>query len=251
MKRIFIGILLLATTCVTVSAQHYYYVPNSINMPVLKKPNNAGVSFGFGSGGGINTTELQSYYSPRKSVAVMFNYMGARDRSLLGNNHQGMNFHLYEIGAGLYEVQSHGSASLWGGIGLANAYNYFALEKAANLNLVRGFLQSDIHYQDKFFQTGIGLRLSRVKYSKGRVAVDIPADDLAAIVKIEEQSAFFLPELSVNAGVRFSPVTFSVQFTAVYRRTDNYKFAHVNSSASLLIALADVRPKRSKKAPEM
>lgn len=226
------AILFILLTFLTVSesrAQHYYYMPNSAQIVGFKNKNEASVKAGWSRGSGAKATEFQGAYSPLKRVAVMAGYMSAGDHAVLKNTQEGLNFRFYEIGAGVYEVLPRGTASLMVGYGHGDMYNFFQGEDYADLNLNKIFIQPGILYTDDFFQAGFCIRLSRIKYGSGRVAVSIPEAELTAIENIENKSPLFLPEVGINGGMRFGPLTLTVNVCGIFPRTDNLNFVRLNS----------------------
>lgn len=96
--------LLAALMAFECQAQHYYYMPNSVQIVGFKHKNEASVKAGWSRGSGARATEFQGAYSPLKRVAVMAGYMSAGEHAVLKNTQEGLNYRFYEFGAGVYEV---------------------------------------------------------------------------------------------------------------------------------------------------
>ncbi len=227
-------------------SQHYYYMPNSTQMPTAKERHDAGIGFGWSRNSGASGFELQGYYSPFKQVLVAANYMNIGEKAVLKNEVEGLKYRFYELSAGVYEPLRRGSASLMIGYGHGNMFNAFRGEEFADLDLQRLFVQPSILYTDDFFQGGVCFRLSHIKYTRGRVAVAIPQSELSAIEAIEAKSPIFLPELGITGAVRLMPFILGVNICGIFPRTDDVDFVRVNSSLFLSVELGDAIRKKKK-----
>lgn len=94
------------------------------------------------------------------------------------------------------------------------------------------------------------MRLSHIKYTRGKVAVAIPAYDLAAIEAVEKKSPLFLPELGVTGAIRLQPVVIGVNMCGIFPHTDDLDFARVNSSIFLHVELQALWKKKKEPTPE-
>ncbi len=231
-------------------AQHYYYSPNSAQMPAAKERHDAGIGVGWCRNAGATGIELQGYYSPLKHVLVTANYMDIGEKEVLKNTLEGLKYRFYEIGAGVYKPLSRGTASLIVGYGRGNMFNAFRGEEFADLDLQRLYVQPAILYNDAFFQGGICFRFSQISYTKGKVAIAIPESELSAIRAVEEKSPLFLPELGITGAMRLMPFVVGVNICGIFPRTDDLDFVRVNSSIFLNLELGDVFRKKEKTEPE-
>src|SRR5688572_358912 len=78
------------------SCTHYYYMPNSQNIPLFEGRNEARLSVKAATGDEVNATEVQAAYSPVNHLGVMLNYMSARGGASGEDNGNGR---LVEAGA--------------------------------------------------------------------------------------------------------------------------------------------------------
>jgi hypothetical protein len=234
-----------------VQAQHFYYMPNSVQMPMFKQQHDATIGVGWARGLGTKAWEFQAAYSPYKQVAVIANYLKAGEKEVLENTQEGLNYRFYELGAGVYEALPRGTASLLAGYGHGDIYNYFQGDEYADLNLARLFIQPAIMYHDDFFQGGLCFRVSRIKFNSGKVAIAIPPGELSVIEHIEEKSPFFLPEIGVLGGLTFGPCALNVAVCGIFPRTDNLNFVRINSSLILNVALGKLWQKEKEGAEKL
>jgi hypothetical protein len=239
---IFIGLL----PAVAALSQHYYYTPNSVQMPAATKRHDTGIGIGWSRNTGATGMELQGYYSPLKRVLVCANYMDIGEKEVLKNTVEGLKYRFYEFGAGVYEPMRRGTASLIVGYGRGNMFNAFQGEEFADMDLERLFIQPSILYNDAFFQGGICFRFSQIKYTRGKVAVAIPASELNAIRAVEEKSPLFLPEIGITGAMRLMPFVLGVNICGIFPRTDELDFVRVNSAIFLNVELGDIFRKKKK-----
>lgn len=241
---IFVGMLPTAAAL----SQHYYYAPNSAQMPTASKRHDASIGIGWSRNTGATGIELQAYYSPLKQVLVCANYMDIGEKDVLKNAVEGLKYRFFEFGAGLYEPLKRGTASLIVGYGRGNMFNAFRGEEFADLDLDRIFIQPSILYQDAFFQGGICLRFSQINYTSGKVAIAIPPSELTAIRAVEKKSPMFLPELGITGAMRLTPFVLGVNICGIFPRTDDLDFVRVNSSIFLNLELGGAFRKKEKDA---
>jgi len=227
-------------------SQHYYYIPNSVQMPAAKERHDTGIGFGWSRNAGATGIEVQGYYSPLKQVLITANYMNIGENEVLKNTLEGLKYRFYEFGAGVYEPLPRGTASLLVGYGQGNMFNAFVGEEFADLDLQRLFIQPSILYNDAFFQGGICFRFSRIKYTRGKVAVAIPPSELSAIEAVEAKSPLFLPEIGITGAMRLMPFILGVNICGIFPRTDDLDFVRVNSSIFISLELGDILRKKKK-----
>jgi hypothetical protein len=224
--------------------QHFYYAPNSVNIPGLMKKNDASAGLGMGWGNDYFAIEAQGVYSPIQHGAVMLNYFDVMNSDVRRDVEVGTAFRFLEIGVGAYQVFERGSASIFAGGGQGNLYNFYGNDNFSRFTLRRWFLQPNVAYMDKNFRCGVALRLSRLSYPAGESSFDINEEDLSAIRKIEEDAPFFLPELGLTGGIEFRPFVFSVCLTSVFPDASGLRFARFNSSFILTFQFGETKKKK-------
>ncbi len=241
MRVVFFLFNILIFTAETFGQEHYYYTPNTVNIPVLfqKKDGSAGVGMGWGSD--YLALEVQGVYSPVKYGAIMLNYFDTGSKGVRQDEELGTSFRFLEIGLGAYRALERGSASIFAGLGQGSLYNYYGAENYSQFTLRRYFVQPAVAYSDKYFHCGLALRLSRLSYPKGESSFDIDENELASIRKIEEESPFFLPELGISGGIRFPPCVFSVNLTSVFPDAEGLNFARFNSNVTLTFDFGEMK----------
>jgi hypothetical protein len=239
-----LGLALLC--CCPLAAQHFYYTPNTINNPVLQQKGDATASFGMAWGSDYLGLEAQGTWSPAKHMALMINAFATDGSDIRKDVEEGSAYRFLELGVGLYHKLERGTASIFAGVGQGNLYSFYGNNNTSEFTTRRFFLQPGLMYQDQLFRCGLALRLSRLSYPKGTSAFDIDANELAAIMKIEEDAPFFLPELGITGSLVLSPCVLSANLSTVFPDAPVVKFSRFNMNLMLTLELGQLK-KKSKK----
>ncbi|MFN0037232.1 MAG: hypothetical protein ACKVUS_19410 [Saprospiraceae bacterium] len=245
MKKQLLPFLLALALPFWAKSQYYHYAPNTLNIPCLVEKGDATLGIGWGRGNAFQALELQGVYSPVQHWAVMANYFGARVEDVRSLADQGTDSYFWEAAVGAYEKLPKGSASLFAGFGTGRLFSNFGSGNSAEFGLQRWFLQPGMAYQSHRFQAALALRLTRLAYSRGEVSFSIEQRYLQNIQNVEKNAPFFLPELGIQAGMRFEPVNISLSICSIFPNTDNLAFARVNTSLSLAVDFGVGRKKKS------
>ncbi len=213
---------------------HYYYAPNTLHAPVLRKQHDARISVHVGGGDEYNADEFQAVYSPIQYGAVMFNRMSAKGGSEDSSHGYG---NLTEGALGGYVPSGNrGNYSLFGGYGKGRVRNWYfnddgttQLTYESLLRFQRWFIQPSFAFQSKWFRFGLGCRFVWLKYLDGEVDYRIQQTELDAIQLIEKRSPIFLPEFGFHVGLHLGPTVFSFQ-SIISNRQSNNADMHLNKS---------------------
>ncbi|MBV6442142.1 MAG: hypothetical protein DYG98_01640 [Haliscomenobacteraceae bacterium CHB4] len=233
MRSVFLALAHILVISVAAPAQHYYYTPNSIHIPVLKEKGDAAAGIGMGWGNDYFAPEGQVVYSPVQHGAVMVNGFLAGNPGVRDDTEIGASFRFVELGVGAYQALERGSASVFAGVGQGNLYNYYGNDNFSSFRVRRYFVQPGLMYEDKYFRCGLALRLTRISYPKGESSFDINENELAAIRKIEEDAPFFMPELGLSGGIEITPCVLSVNITSVFPDAPGLNFSRFNMNLTL------------------
>ncbi len=238
---LFLFVNLLGFSLITSGQDHFYYTPNTLHIPVLAQKGDGGAGVGMSWGSDYFAVEAQGVFSPVKNVALMLNFLNAGAGDIRKNDKEGTSFRFLELGLGGYYPLERGSASIFAGIGQGNLYNYYGAENYSDFTLRRFFIQPGLMYEDNFFTCGLALRFSRVSYPKGESSFDIDPSELASIRKIEEDSPFFLPELGLTGGLKFSPFRLSINLASVFPDVPGLNFSRFNSNLMLTFNFGEMK----------
>lgn len=215
-------ILLLLSSCT-----HYYYAPNTIPTPFLREKGDCTLHAAVGFGHEYTGSELQAVFSPVRYGALMGNFFHASGAANRANTfHDSGQGYLLEGGlGGYYPLGKTFSTSLFAGYGRGNVLNYYADGSfgapatrtfPSKLYFDRLFVQPSITYRGKVFTLGLGFRLCQLRYIKGEIDLQAPAEEVMAVRSIEASSPIVLPELVYKMGFYIEPVTLGLHITRSY-----------------------------------
>ncbi|MBC7775494.1 MAG: hypothetical protein H7246_08645, partial [Phycisphaerae bacterium] len=194
---------------------HYYYSPNTLNIPMLRKQHDASISIARYSGAEAKGVEAQAIYSPVKYAGVMFNHLKIPQRTN-GNNGNYTEWgrgSMTEGGVGGYYPYRPFTLSLFGGYGggwAENAYEsnqtsiYQQESLQTRLQFQRWFLQPSLSFRVKWLQLGFGMRRVWLNYVKGDIEYQIDPKELDSIKNIESQGSFQFWEKGFSFGFHFT-----------------------------------------------
>jgi hypothetical protein len=238
MKKQYFALVILL--CVFNGCQHYYYIPNNLNIPAMTQQHDASVQIGKLKS---KCRQVQISYSPLKHIGLMYNDMRINEDQGTGR--------LQEAGAGLYYgIHNDVSFGLYGGWGQGWENHTYSSNPGyntsevyhADLKFQRMFLQPCFSFQGKFLQVATGLRFSNLTFNSGRIdnrIVQIPSEK-SALDQIEKKSPFHFTELGFSFGVRLHAFTLGFQYVYLnYNKQETDLFRHKNLSFTAAVQLND------------
>lgn len=214
---------------------HYYYAPNTLRTPFLQEQHDTQMSLGLISGDEFSGYEFHAVYSPVRHAAIMANHM--QINSGQNSGYDSGEGRLTEIALGGYApAGKYSSFSLFGGWGAGAVFNTYDLNVHSDLRFQRIFLQPAFAFQAKWVRFGTAVRLSRLRYVRGDVDVEIGEPDLTIIRNIERDSPIFLPETGFFCGFGYRPfwADFHLNFSNFMNTYDpeKYNFAQATLGVS-------------------
>lgn len=228
--------LACAVTTLALGQGTYNYAPNMLNVPYLTQQGDITLGLGFAGGTPLRSMELQGAFSPVKRLAVMANYMNARDARVRAGTEMGTDYYLWETGLGIYNQLPRGLVSLFAGYGTGTLFSNFGgpdQNRDASLHFKRWFLQPGMMYRNGHFTTAFACRLSRLHFDQGKIAFAISQQQLAHFQSIEESTPMLLPEIGLQAGVNLAFLTLSLNFATIYPDTEKWNFTRMTTAIML------------------
>jgi hypothetical protein len=174
MKKKMIQPAMAATIAIMLSAcTHYYYAPNTSNIPLFKEKNTMKINGGYSSGDNYNGADVQLAYSVNSKIGVMFNSFFAGNTEDVENNSgyyhtESGKGSLFEIGAGYYKPfgdQNKWTFETYVGAGAGTENHSYEGNQKAKLNLRRYFVQPSIGYNSSngLLEVALGSRFCDLK----------------------------------------------------------------------------------------
>lgn len=178
MSKFLLYLFIIAYACNLSSCTHYYYGPNSLNVPLFKEQDEARVSAAISGANETTGFELQSAYAFGKNFGAMLNFYaaGGKDRTSISGPSGGSNFifekgngTITEIGVGYFQPLNARKwiIEVYGGLGGGSVNNYYKDNEFSKVGLTKLFIQPSFGYSNEegTLETAIGMRFSSVKFN--------------------------------------------------------------------------------------
>lgn len=173
MKKIIFSAFLISILFLFAGCTHYYYAPNSANIPLFKEKNTLKFKAGYG-GDDYNSGDIQMAYSASKNIGIMVNsfFAGKTEnvqddlRELTSHEETGKGSYI-EAGVGYYKLL--GEQKVWifetyGGAGVGGENHIYDNSETSKFHLTKYFIQPSIGYSSKSerLEFGLSSRFSRL-----------------------------------------------------------------------------------------
>jgi len=236
-------ISVLLTNC---SVPHYYYSPNTQNVPLFSEPNEFSGLIA-GSIGTVNPSiELQAGYAFPKGIALTANYMtGGNDNSKAGVTDNSKN-NYFEGALGYYKSFAKiGVFEIFGGYGHGSQKHEFARKDYrggfvwewvedgnAELSFSKLFIQPDIGIKVNWLEASFSTRLSKLNYNTIVANNTLTHQDELTLLK--QNSAPFLvePAFTFRAGAESVKAEMQIGFSTNMTNS-NLKFEQARFTIGL------------------
>ena len=242
MKKTLFLITLLLPIILT-SCSHYYYVPNTQNVPLLREKNEFQGAVLVGGGDEVKTVEVQAAYAVTNNLAVMTNFMAARGGERSGNNWG--NGKYLEGAVGYYKpFDELVVAEVYAGLGVSNQHHQYGTdtynEGTADLSFMKYFLQPSVGFSFKYFDIAISTRLSRLSFYTidNNITMDNYNSYYVDTISQNKVSYLFEPALTLRGGVKNVKVQLQLSSSKNLSHS-NLKFENANASIGLIYTIAN------------
>lgn len=213
---------ILAVLCFPACTRHYYYVPNTLSIPVIRVQHDANISIGVITTDYESGQEVKGFYSPVKYAALMFNHASLTHGNRTQTGANSFAFRITEGAIGAYYPKYPFTFSLFAGYGKGITDHTYPDERVspssdlkAYLTMQRLFFQGAVDFRSRGIKFGFGARLSRLHFNAARIDASIEAEELEALRLIQQGTPFLLPELGSSLGFRIRPVLLTWDFTRI------------------------------------
>lgn len=201
---------------------HYYYAPNSHNVPLFIEKNEFRISGSMGGGDESSLYNIQSAYSITDHIAVMVNYLSAKGGDTASNSAKG---NYLEGAVGYYiPFKKIGVFEVYGGFGGSkqhHEYLYFQLFAPptyiglSDLSFTKIFLQPSFGLTFKAFDVALSSRLCRLSYDKINNQTTLNSDAFKELELIARNKVFYLAEsgITIRGGWKYIKVQLQILST--------------------------------------
>ena len=222
LKTRYASLLFLFVMFVFPSCTHYYYGPNSNNVPLLKQKNDAAIAGAFAAADETSGFEFQSAYAFANHVGGMLNFYTANGKRSGSNTSYSKGSATYvEIGGGYFTpVATEGRwiFETYAGIGTGTVNNSYSQTENSKVNATKVFIQPSFGYRSNAgtFQAAISSRFSSVnlKLQQSTLNSNNSPDQYAKLqdLKNNGNNIYWEPSVVLRGGL--SNVFFQLQYTA-------------------------------------
>ncbi|HQQ95579.1 MAG TPA: hypothetical protein PLQ93_13575 [Bacteroidia bacterium] len=204
-----IRLIFASALCIMLSSCiHYVYIPNSVNVPLLKEKNELHLSGIMGTGEYISTTEAQASYAITKELGLMGSYMQARG----GTSTDGGKGQYGDLALGYFKPFKNDIVlEIYGGAGTSNQNHWFnQLNTVYTIRFNKYFIQPSFGYSLKNFEFAFSTRFSFLDFKPDSSIV--PLYNIA--VPDNKTILLYEPALTLRAGWKY--IKLQLQFVMAY-----------------------------------
>lgn len=191
---------------------HYYYIPNTQNVPVFRTKNEFRIAGGYGFGDESNAVEFQGAYATGAHFALTGNFLTAWGGHSVGKfDARGTSV---ELGAGYFQpVGENSSFEVYTGAGGGSQHhNYSDMTYSmgtftstgvgtSNISFIKFFLQPSLGMRYNVFETAFSTRLSVVNFSSVNSYGSLSSYRIESLNELEGKTHFFAePALTIRCG---------------------------------------------------
>lgn len=192
------------------SCSHYYYAPNSHNVPLFQKEKEARIRIALSQGLTSLSerekhvgVEIQGAYSITKNIGIMVNGFFVKSQSANNDDVWGKGSFI-EFGSGYFKQLINKSVfEIYAGIGRGTVTNQYDVTRmTSTVNFTRYFIQPSIGMHSKGFDFAFSPRFCGLNFNKIAYKNNIYQGDKQDLeyMKNNEFSFLFEPAVTIRAG---------------------------------------------------
>lgn len=246
-KQLIAFLFLPALFC---SCTHYYYVPNTQNVPLFRGKNEYRVSGSLAEGEESSCKEIQAAYSVTDHIGIMANFMSAKGGNMSYNTDWGKGNYL-DAAIGYFKpVKEFSVFEIYGGIGGSNqrhqyssAYHMNATTSStsggfSDLSFTKIFVQPSFGFTFNAFDIAASTRICVLTFKSVVNQINGNVDESNTLNNISGGSHLFLePAITIRGGWKYVKLQLQAS-TASYFNNPNLHFEAYHLSIGLHIAIA-------------
>jgi len=238
--------ILIASIISFSSCAHYYYVPNTPNIPQFKEKNDMRISAAYSAGEIFEGAEIQFAYAVSPHIGIMANGLfGGNSEEDVYNDRQSGKGSYGEVGAGYYlpfTPKKLFQFEAYGGVGTGVSNHEYGNFGTSSVGATKFFIQPSIGYSSKKgrFEFAIGSRFTHinlnVKSQSGIQHDENVLDYSSGLQYVQDHPNSWLWEPSFRVSVGSKQVKFFFSYAQSFNLT-NSQLAQELSIASMGIRL--------------
>jgi hypothetical protein len=218
-KLAFEHLLFLSLMFVLPSCTHYYYGPNSNNVPLLKQKNDVAVVASFAAASESSGFEFQFADAFANHFGGMLNFYTTQGKETGSNNSYSKgSATLIEIGGGYFTpVADRWVFETYAGIGTGTVNNSYSQTESSKVNATKLFIQPSFGYKNNAgtFQAAISSRFNSVKLNLQQSSI-LQVNHATEYTRVQDlksngDNIYWEPSFLIRGG--FRSVLFQLQYT--------------------------------------
>jgi hypothetical protein len=246
--------ILIVAVLITVNTSciHYYYAPNSNNVPLFKEKNEARVQAAYtaldGAGENITGFEMQTAYAFSKQFAAQLNFLSAGSTDAEFGSGKGS---YIEMAGGYFKpfYKNHWVFETYAGAGIGGVNSVFlqnnANEQDAKTSITKFFVQPSLGYSRNHFAFALASKFSYVNLGlkSSSVGKDVYPSDYDILESFRNGKSFFCWEPSIMIRGGFKQIQFFTQLTFMSQSDKNIPYCDGNFAFGIVVPFA-IKPKK-------
>jgi hypothetical protein len=214
---------LLLTSCT-----HYYYAPNTANIPMLREKGEGRINVNFYATDEATGGEFQGALATGKQTAIMFNIVTAsasgglfNSTAYLGRQEPSGAGTYAELGYGFFapDPKSKWVFETYAGIGIGGITNRYSENEKSKVRLIKMFVQPSLGWRSKNFEIAFSSRFAfanlKVKENTGHLNQDVEY--------IRGHSSAFLAEPAVLIRFGLKHIKIAVNYSHSANLSNNWQ----------------------------
>jgi hypothetical protein len=195
------------------SCTHYYYVPNTQNVPLFREKNEYRISAFYGGGDESSCGEIQTAYSATEHLGLMANFMLARGGSSTDADYA--KGYCLEGAAGYFKPFGNQQVfEIYGGLGGGSQnHKYYSYnnqyESTADLSFLKVFIQPSFGMTFNAFDVAFSTRMTSMSFTNINNNIN-DSYEHEILQSIQNKSHFFI-EPAITLRVGWKNVKFQLQ----------------------------------------
>lgn len=232
------------------SCTHYYYVPNTQNIPLFREKNEYRFSGTLAEGAESSCKEVQAAYSITDHIGVMADFMSAKGGDISANENWGKG-NYFDGAIGYFKpVGKYGVFEIYGGIGGSSQHHNYITPSythgttsssfggTSDLSFTKIFAQPSFGFTTKGFDIVASTRICVLTFNSVDNQISGDVDEYNSLNNISDGSHLFLePAITIRGGWKYVKLQLQAS-TASYANNPDLHFESYHFSIGLYIAIA-------------
>jgi hypothetical protein len=232
------------------SCSHFYYVPNTQNVPLFKEKNEYRFSGTLAAGRESSCKEFQAAYSVSDHIGVMTNFMSAKGGDISDNENWAKG-NYFDAAVGYFKpVSKYGVFEIYGGIGGCNQHHHYmtpiymngtissSSAGTSDLFFTKVFVQPSFGFTFKALDIVASTRICLLSFNSVNNQISGDENEYNNLKNISDGGHFFIePAITIRGGWKYVKLQLQAS-TASYANNPDLHFESYHLSVGLYVSIA-------------